>query len=88
MLKSINEWARDNNLNLGTIDDSGYTAGSGVGNVDGYSSSMEVLYDEDHVTAQVNDWIQKLIGLCSPVPKEDRAELTEQIVKAIRQHLQ
>lgn len=76
MLKSINEWARDNNLELGTIDDISP------------SSEMEVLYDEDHVTAQVNDWIHKLIGLCSPVPKEERAELTEQIVKAIRHHLQ
>jgi hypothetical protein len=76
-MKSLNEWARDNDLNLGTIDDIGYQ-----------SPEMEVLYDEDHVTAQVNDWIHKLIGLCSPVPKEDRAELTEQIVKAIRQHLQ
>lgn len=77
MLKSINEWARDNNLNLGTIDDIGYQ-----------SSEMEVLYDEEHVTQQVNDWIHKLIGLVSPVPKEERGELTEQIVKAIRQHLQ
>ena len=88
-IPTLNEWARENNFNIDSIgqqqnDLIDIYGNSGVG---GGGIEMEVLYDEEHVTRQVNDWIHKLIGLCSPVPKEERQELTEQIVKAIRHHL-
>jgi hypothetical protein len=73
-MKKFNEWARDNDFQLDTLGDA-------------QDMGMETLYDEDLITQQVNDWLNKLTGLCSPVPTEDRPELVEQIVKAIRQQL-
>ena len=51
------------------------------------SYGMETLYDEELITQQVNDWLNKLTGLCSPVPVGDRPELVEQIIKAVRRQL-
>jgi hypothetical protein len=73
-LRTIHEWASDNQIELSTY---------------GHQQDTEAntLYDEDLVTQQVNGWLQKLTGLCSTVPMEDRPELVEQIVKSIRQQL-
>jgi hypothetical protein len=78
MLKSLNEWARDNSYELDTL-----VSNQSMAN----SYGMETLYDEDLITQQVNDWLNKLTGLCSPVPIEDRPELVEQIIKSVRRQL-
>ena len=73
-MKRFSEWAQDNDFQLATLGDA-------------QEIGMETLYDEELISQQVNDWLNKLMGLCSPVPTEDRPDLVEQIIKAIRQQL-
>ncbi len=76
MLKNIFEWKRDQNYVIARLNQD-----------EPEQTMMQTVYDEDLIQDQINDWINKLLGLCDAVPTEDRPELAETIARVIIEKL-